>query len=392
MALLASLSNFLDSKQQKDTQVSPEILAVVEELKKHLAEQKRLRDEVTNTSDKPLDDLSLELQDLQRSVTCILSGLRRQSVKSSRLSDEVLKLERNVGIVQRSLDTSSDFAQNSSEISDYFKNCISSFSNRVQIYKQEIQAIETSMSSRTKTNLTPKELSDVIRKLDDTFMFLAAQLYSLHEELSMPKAQLIRQYQRIDGAKTLLESSDTESRSPLDKILFESEKKSVKTPYGPSPFATIVESASAPVVPAAATTSGLFLGGVSQQPPAATTTPASGFSFTPLKPVASAAGSSFGLGTPTPATSSGFSLAGLGAKTTAPASTGFSFGLSTPAGVTSSKTMGFGFGSSVTTSSAGFGFGAPTSTSTTSGFGFGVAPGSSIFGSGVAKPNLFGTK
>lgn len=154
-------------------------------IRKHLAGQKRLRDEVANTSNKPLDDLYLELQELQRSVTCILSGLRRQSVKLSHLSDEILKLERNTSIVQRSLDMSSDFTQNSPEISDFFKNCISSFSNRVHTYKQEVLAIENSMSSQTKTNLTPKELSDVLRKLDDTFMSLAAQLYSLNEELSV---------------------------------------------------------------------------------------------------------------------------------------------------------------------------------------------------------------
>ena len=67
----------------------------------------------------------------------------------------------------------------------YFKNCISSFGNRVQTYKQEVQAIEDSLSSRAKSNLTPKELADVLRKLDDQFMFLAAQLYSLNEELSV---------------------------------------------------------------------------------------------------------------------------------------------------------------------------------------------------------------
>lgn len=193
----SSNSSFRDSKQQKDTQVPPEILAVVEELKydlnyclffkirKYLAEQKKIRDEVANTSNRPLDDLSAELQELQRSVTCNLSGLRRQNVKSSHLSEEVLKLERNTGIIQRSLDMSSDFAQNSPEINEYFKNCISSFSNRVQTYKQEVQAIENSLSSRAKSNLTPKELSDILQKLDDTFMSLAAQLYSLNEELSV---------------------------------------------------------------------------------------------------------------------------------------------------------------------------------------------------------------
>ncbi|VDL60631.1 unnamed protein product [Hymenolepis diminuta] len=390
MALLASL----DSKQQKDTQVPPEILAVVEELKKYLAEQKKIRDEVANTSNKPLDDLSAELQELQRSVTCNLSGLRRQNVKSSHLSEEILKLERNAGIIQRSLDVSSDFAQISPEINEYFKNCISSFSNRVQTYKHEVQAIENSLSSRAKPYLTPKELSDILQKLDDTFMSLAAQLYSLNEELS----ESIRQYQSLDSSK-MIDSSTGAFSSPFDKILFESEKKSANTPYGPSPFSSVMATISPQVATA---TSGLpSFGGVSQQPATSTTTSAS---LSALKPTSGASPFSFGGATVTSAPSStGFSLGGLGAKTstTAPSSTGFSFTLSTPAasaGTTATNSTGFGFGTASPQSNTGFGFGTPASTATTTtttstGFGFGTGnTGGSIFGSPAAKPSLFGSK
>lgn len=68
----------------------------------------------------------------------------------------------------------------------------------------------------------------------------------------------------MDDGRTLLESSSAGPRSPFDKIIFESERKSIKTPYGPSPFATVVESTSAPV--AVATSGLLSLGGISQQP------------------------------------------------------------------------------------------------------------------------------
>ncbi|VDO05987.1 unnamed protein product [Rodentolepis nana] len=399
MALLASLSNILDSKQQKDTQVPPEILAVVEELKKYLAEQKKIRDEVAKTSNKQLDDLSTELQELQRSVTCTLSGLRRQNVKSSHLSEEILQLERNTGIIQRSLDMSSDFAQNSPEINEYFKNCISSFSNRVQTYKQEVLAIENSLSSRAKSNLTPKELSDILRKLDDTFMALAAQLYSLNEQLSVPKAQILRQYQSLDSGK-IIASSTAASMSVFDEILFESEKKSANTPYGPSPFSTGTVTTGAQ---AATATSGLpSLGLVAQQPSTVTTTTsASAFSLSALKP--SSGASSFSLGGTTTASalsSTGFSLGGFGAKTsTSTSSTAFSFGSNTLAaspGTTTTNSIGFGLSSAPAQSSTGFGFGTSsiaTTTTASTGFGFGTGnTGGSIFGSPATKPSLFGSK
>nr|CDS28776.1 nucleoporin p58:p45 [Hymenolepis microstoma] len=398
MALLASLSNILDSKQQKDTQVPPEILTVVEELKKYLAEQKKIRDEVAKTSNKQLDDLSTELQELQRSVTCNLSGLRRQNVKSSHLSEEILQLERNTGIIQRSLDMSSDFAQNSPEINEYFKNCISSFSNRVQTYKQEVLAIENSLSSRAKSNLTPKELSDILRKLDDTFMSLAAQLYSLNEQLSVPKAHILRQYQSLDSGQ-IIESSTAASMSLFDEILFESEKKSANTPYGPSPFSSVTVTTGAQ---AATATSGLPSLGLVTQQPSTVTTSSSAFSLSALKP--SSGASSFSLGGTTTASalsSTGFSLGGLGAKaSTSTPSTAFSFGsntLTASSGTTTTNSTGFGLSTASGQLSTGFGFGTsltatPTTTAST-GFGFGTGnTGTSIFGSPATKPSLFGSK
>lgn len=98
------LTYFRESKQQSDTPVPPEILTVVESLKydllyyasnpsrKHMAEQKKIRDEFNVSSVKPLEDLTTELHELQRSVTTVLSGLRRQSVQTLHMSDEVLKV------------------------------------------------------------------------------------------------------------------------------------------------------------------------------------------------------------------------------------------------------------------------------------------------------------
>ncbi|VDD81198.1 unnamed protein product [Mesocestoides corti] len=67
------------------------LLATISGLLKHLAEQKKQKDELNTSSNKSLDDLSSELLELQRSVTYVLSGLRRQAVQSSHMSDEVLK-------------------------------------------------------------------------------------------------------------------------------------------------------------------------------------------------------------------------------------------------------------------------------------------------------------
>ncbi|KAL5961101.1 Nucleoporin p58/p45, partial [Taenia solium] len=353
----------------------------------YLAEQKRQRDEIGSTSKKSLDDLLSELLELQRSVTCVLSELRRQSVKASHMSDEVLKLERHSSIVQRSLDMTCDFAQNTTELTEYFKNCISSFGHRVQTYKQQVEAIEDSLSSRTKASLTPKELADVLRTVDDQFMSLAAQLYTLNEELSLPKAQLLRQHRNLDEKIPLLDSSTTSSsKSPFDKFLFESGKTSVTTPYGPPPFAMATPMASPSAVMA---TTGLPLAiGNASQPATTATTVASGF-FSALKPAATSSPFTFGSVVPptTTTSTSGSTLGAFGstAIATTTSTTGFSFGL--PVVSTGASSTGFGFGTASTAALPA------TATATAGGFGFGANTGGSIFGSPSAtKPNLFGTK
>ncbi|KAH9287405.1 Nucleoporin p58/p45 [Echinococcus granulosus] len=387
MSLSATFTGLLDSKAQKDTQVSPEILKLVEDLKKYFADQRRQRDEIINISNKSFDDLLSELSELQRSVTCILSELRRQSVKSSHMSDEVLKLERNSSIIQQSLDMTCDFAQNTSELTEYFKNCISSFGHRVQTYKQQVEAIEGSLSSHAKASLTPKELADVLRTLDDQFMSLAAQLYTLNEELSLSKTQLLRQRRNPDVKTAFFDSPSTNnSMSPFDKFLFDSERTSVATPYGPPPFTTTVSLASPSGVTA---TTGLPLAtGSALQPPTTTTTTASSF-FSALKPVATSGPFTFGSAAPptTTTSTSGFTLGAFGSAptaTTTPA-TGFSFGL--PTASTGTSGTGFGFGAA---SAAAL---PATATTTAGSFGFGATTGGSIFGSpAVTRPSLFAAK
>uniref|UniRef100_A0A5K3EXP7 Nucleoporin p58/p45 n=1 Tax=Mesocestoides corti TaxID=53468 RepID=A0A5K3EXP7_MESCO len=405
MSLLATISGLLESKQQSDIPVSAEILTVVEELKKHLAEQKKQKDELNTSSNKSLDDLSSELLELQRSVTYVLSGLRRQAVQSSHMSDEVLKLERNSSLVQRTLDATYDFTKSTPELSEYFKTCISSFSSRVQAYKQEVRAIEDLLSSQAKASLTPKELAEVLRKLDDQFMALAAQLYSINEELSSAKAQFLRQHRDLGGKKPFLESASSAAKAPFDALLFDSEKRDGQTPYGPSPFATTmsiitgVTTVVPSVVGAPTTNFSLSSGNLQPTAPLATTATTGGFSFSTFKPTPPAA-TAFTLGgttQTTSATTGGFGLGGFGAvSTSATASKGFGFGLgatnATGFGVTSTAPS-LGFGVTSTTPSVGFG---ATSTTPSTNFGFGApasTTGATLFGSSpAAKPGLFTIK
>ncbi|VDN11706.1 unnamed protein product [Dibothriocephalus latus] len=150
-----------------------------------MAEQKKIRDEFNNAPIKTLDTLKSELAELQSAVLSVSSGSRKQSVQTAHLNEEALKLERTFAMVQKTSDLAYDSVQNSPALTQYFNKCITSFGDRVQRYKQEVQAIEELLSSRARASLTPKELAEVLRKLDEQFIALAAQLYTAKEDVNV---------------------------------------------------------------------------------------------------------------------------------------------------------------------------------------------------------------
>lgn len=69
---------------------------------------------------------------------------------------------------------------------EYFQRLISSFENKMQTYRQQIKMLEKHLGSITQpSGLTPQELVLAIKKFHETFVFLAAELQTIHETVAV---------------------------------------------------------------------------------------------------------------------------------------------------------------------------------------------------------------
>ncbi|XP_065924215.1 nucleoporin p58/p45 isoform X1 [Magallana gigas] len=335
-----------DGKTLKKSQVPPEIVKTVEDFKTYIKEEKTVQEGISRMSCKPMYKVQEDVASLKQLLSIVSNGLQRNACAVEKLKKEMTQELKNAEMAQRTKDIPAGLQYENTAPTEYFQRLVENFETQMLSYRQQIETLEGHLHSISQPSiLSPEELVELLRKLHETFIALAAQLHQVHEAVKTQKEHYLN-YRKIFLHDT--------------KNIFEREKKAVKPKvlpehFGPSPFSGLSNAAA--VAMASALTK-------SQQPPAA------------APPVA-------GLGT-------------LGQTTGGFGSTGL-FGATT----TTAPAFGFGLGSSSTTvpppAFGGFGSTAATTTTTSSGFtglntatvrplGFGTpAP------TTTTTPSLFGT-
>ncbi|XP_004631170.1 nucleoporin p58/p45 [Octodon degus] len=262
---------------------------------------------------------------------------------------------KNAEIALRTQKTPPGLQHENAAPADYFRILVQQFEVQLQQYRQQIEELENHLATQANnSHITPQDLSMAMQKIYQTFVALAAQLQSIHENVKVLKEQYLGYRKMFLGdAVDVFEARRAEA------------KKWQNTPRvttGPTPFSTMPNAAA---VAMAATLS-------QQQQPATGPQPSLGVSF----------GTPFGSGIGTGLQSSGLGSSNLGGfgtssgfgSSTTGAST-FGFGTtnkpsgSLSAGFGSSSTSGFNFSNPGITASAGLTFG--VSNPASAGFGTG---------------------
>ncbi|PIK61078.1 putative nucleoporin p58/p45 [Apostichopus japonicus] len=186
-----------DSKVLQDSQVPAEICNTVTAFKDYVKRQKSFKDDIASFSDKPLHAVREDTVALKQLLAVLDSTFNRNAAAIHRLKEESSQTLKDAEIAQRTKEIPLGLQGENYAPSEYFQRLVKEFEDQFQQYRHLIEQLEHQMSAMSqKASYTPQELSQVMVKLNETFIALAAQLQGVHDLVKVQKEQYLT-YRRV---------------------------------------------------------------------------------------------------------------------------------------------------------------------------------------------------
>lgn len=227
----SSGANPQDSKALKDENLPPIICQDVENFQKFVKEQKQVQEDISRMSSKSMAKVQDDIKSLKQLLSVSASGLQRQALAIDKLKLETAQELRNADISLRTQKTPPGLQHENTAPADYFRSLVEQFEVQLQQYRRQIEELENHLTTQgSGSHITPQDLSLAMQKLYQTFVALAAQLQSVHENVKILKHQYLS-YRRafLEDSTDVFESKRASNRKW---------QSAPRVTTGPAPFSS----------------------------------------------------------------------------------------------------------------------------------------------------------
>ncbi|KAK5644007.1 hypothetical protein RI129_007852 [Pyrocoelia pectoralis] len=213
-----------------------ELLQTVEQFKKFIQEQKSFSSEIARSSIKELRKVEADVDLVNNCINEVENEMRKNKAMAEKIKLDTAKGLQNAEMAQRTFDTPAGLQYENTAPFEYFIELSDTFEKEMNELKLRIESVNKHVrNTMNPTKLNSQDLALGMRRLHETFVALAGQLQSVHNQVEIQKEQYLNLRKTMLNDYTNVFETQNESKG-LETILSNLAKQQLHSNSSPTPF------------------------------------------------------------------------------------------------------------------------------------------------------------